>query len=366
MAFYLILYIVATLCAFCYAKAKTKIDILIFKTLLFLILFLPLALRYNIGTDYQNYVYLIKEYYFFKHNYFYFEPGWLPLILAIEKWNLSLQWFFVVPAFFSTLIVLNEDVMERKYAYFCIPAYMSIAYLGAFSAVRQAFAATIFLLCLKHFEKKRYWKTLFWLIIATLFHKSAVFYLPFLILASFNWKKMNKYRALTIYVIIVAVFVVYNAATFIITKVVGDTFYANYINSAFNRPTEINSGLGILARQLLFILVLFSISKEEIDGTINQTSIRRYNVVCIGTLCLASFSILATQIHIFGRLTDLFAPFYIYMATCLIKSQWRYRQWACFLFTTILFALFYRTITTAFASLGSGIGIIPYQSILTR
>ncbi|MBQ2441279.1 MAG: EpsG family protein, partial [Paludibacteraceae bacterium] len=247
MAFYLILYIVATLCAFCYAKAKTKIDILIFKTLLFLILFLPLALRYNIGTDYPNYVYLIKEYYFFKHNYLYFEPGWMPIIYAIEKWNLSLQWFFVVPAFFSTLIVLNEDVMERKYAHFCIPAYISIAYLRSFTAVRQLFTATIFLLCIKHFEQKEYGKMLFWLIIAFLFHKSAIILLPILILASFDWKKLNQYRALAIYAIMVAVFVIYNAAAFIMQNIAGNTFYANYItNSTWNRAAEINSGLGVL------------------------------------------------------------------------------------------------------------------------
>ena len=302
MAFYLILYIVATLCAFCYAKAKTKIDILIFKTLLFLILFLPLALRYNIGTDYQTYVYLIKEYYFFKHSYLYFEPGWMPIIYAIEKWNLSLQWFFVVPAFFSTLIVLNEDVMERKYAYFCIPVYICMAYLPSFNGVRQLFAATIFLLCIKHLVQKQYWKTLLWFIIATMFHKSILILFPLLPLASWDRKKLNQYRALIIYAVIVAVCIVCNIATLIMTKIVGDTFYASYVtNTLFNRPAEINSGLGVLAKQMLYILTLFSIRKEELDGTINQASIRRYNIVCFGTLCLASFSILATQIFIFSR-----------------------------------------------------------------
>ncbi len=365
MAFYLVLYIVATLCAFCYAKAKTKIDILIFKTLLFLILFLPLALRYNIGTDYQTYVYLIKEYYFFKHSDLYFEPGWMPIIYAIEKWNLSLQWFFVVPAFFSTFIVLREDIIERKYAHFCIPVYLSLAYIDSFDIVRQAFAATIFLFCVKNLERKRCWKTFFWLIIAVLFHKSAVLYLPFLILASLDWKKLNQYRALTIYAIMVAVFVIYNAATLIITKIVGDTMYASYVTSDFNRPTKITSGLGVLAKQILFILVLFSIRKEEIDSTINQTSIRRYNIVCIGTLCLAAFHILATQIHIFDRLTTLFSPFYIYIATCLIKSKWKYRKWACLIFVSMLFILAAMRLYGSFIA-GTGPGIIPYQSILTK
>ena len=365
MAFYLILYIVATLCAFCYAKAKTKIDILIFKTLLFLILFLPLALRYNVGVDYVNYVYLIKEYYFFKHNYFYFEPGWAPLLLAIEKWNLSLQWFFVVPAFFSTIIVLH--VMERQYAPFCISAYyLSMAYFGAFSIVRQSFAATVFLLCIKNLEQKDYGKTLFWLIIAVLFHKSAVLYLPFLILASLDWKKLNRYRALFLYAIMVTVFIVYNAATFIMTKIVGDTFYAVYLTSVFNRPSELQSGLGALARQILFIILLFSIRKEEVDGTINAISIRRYNIVCMATLCLAAFYILQTQIFIFNRLPDLFGPLYIYIATCLIKSKWKYRQWACFMFIAILFVLFCKGMTPSISSPHAAWELVPYKSILTK
>ncbi len=150
---YIAIYIFSTVFSFCYAKAKKCSSIAIFATIVFCILFLPLACRYNIGTDYHNYEIAINEYRYGGKFSFPFEYGWFPIVYVIKHWNVSVQYFFIIPAFFSMLILFY--VVPRKYFWLCIPAYISVAYLESFSLVRQAFAATIFLLSAKDFIEKK-------------------------------------------------------------------------------------------------------------------------------------------------------------------------------------------------------------------
>jgi hypothetical protein len=83
----------STLAAYLYEKSESKNAQMVFYSIAFLIPFSFLALRYDIGTDYQNYV-----------DYFYRiaggeivpkEPGYILVNYLISEVGLDVQWLFV-------------------------------------------------------------------------------------------------------------------------------------------------------------------------------------------------------------------------------------------------------------------------------
>ena len=59
MTTYILVYIASFLSAFCYSNSKNRNISFLFKIMTFLILFLPAALRYNVGADYAHYVMIV-------------------------------------------------------------------------------------------------------------------------------------------------------------------------------------------------------------------------------------------------------------------------------------------------------------------
>ena len=104
MIVYLCTYFTASISAFCYSKCREKYFSFCLLVITFLILFLPLALRYNIGTDYQNYVTIVERI-LNGSDWYKLEYGYYPLIWIIRRFNLDIQVFFIVPAFISICII---------------------------------------------------------------------------------------------------------------------------------------------------------------------------------------------------------------------------------------------------------------------
>lgn len=369
MSVYFFVYIVSAIFSFCYSKTKDKSASIVFLIMTFLSLFLPLALRYEIGTDYENYRRIIYNS-FAKNKFDEFEIGWVPLLKFIYNFNLDIQWFFVISAFFSVLFIFLA-VGKRDF-WLAIPCYVSIAYIESFSLVRQALAVSICMFVIKLWTNRKYLKSFIFLTIAFLFHKSTILFVFFLPFLNRKWKIFSSYKNIVLFLIIYVCFSFFDIANIIMTKIVGNTFYANYITSTYNKKTEGGTGLSILCREIvLFCAVVFSsrTPKKHIRMSFYKNGFtynHNYQLVCILSFSLLIFYILSLQIHIFNRLPNLLSPFFLFLVPTVYNSKTRYRKIIPFFMIAVLFFVFIFIVKNSLSSLPGGLGITPYRSIFNK
>lgn len=356
---YIAFYFFGSFFALCYSKSRDKSASTVFIICTFLCLFLPLALRYNIGTDYENYVRIVGSA-LRSGIYTPFEIGWTPIIYLIGRFDWDIHVFFLIPALLSTLIVLH--VVPKKYFHFCIPLYISIAWIESFSLVRQAFATTLFLLATKSFFKRRYARFVIWAAVSCCFHKSTVVLAVLTVIAAMKWQILGRYVNFAILSGFYVLTRFINIGKILMEKVIGATFYAYYITSQFNQSNNDGTGLGILVRLVVFILFT---SVPYAPPNSRERRIQ-YNVTCIYIFLLAAGHMLAYQVHIFNRIPNLFSPFYILFAMNLAESKSRYRRIAMPVVVSLVFLLFIVMVKVGLSSNPGGLGITPYQSIFSR
>lgn len=369
---YLLAYLFASVFSFCYSKSRDKSTIVIFASLTFLTLFLPLALRYGIGTDYENYVRIIDAFVRTGVNKS-IEIGWTPLLLLIRNFQFDSHFFFVVPAFVSTLIIFIS--VPRKYLWFCLPPYVAIYWLESFSLVRQAFAASVFLLALHWFFKKKYLTFLLFALLSTILHKSMAIPLVLTSLSLLSWRIFAPWTNCLILLGFYLFTRLVNVGQLLMDVVVGNTPYARYVSSQFNKTSEGGSGMGLYLRLVIFLILLIVpfVQYRKIrlricnPATLAAVERRReYNLLCLYVLALMAGHVLAYQIHIFNRIPNIFSVFYLFFAYKLMNAKSRYRMVVMGLFQVLLFMLFLATLRGASVSSVGGLGIVPYQSIFSR
>ena len=358
MAVYVVSYFLTSVLAFCYSKSREKFFSLCFLILTFITLFLPLALRYNVGTDYENYTRIAGKI-LNGHEWYKLEYGYYPIIWLMKRFNLDIQFFFIVPAFFSIFIIFK--IVPKKYFWFCIPAYVCVSWIDSFSLVRQCFAAVIFLLAIiNHFEA-HYFKALLWGIVACLFHSSLVILLLLLPLTLTKWKILNPYFNSVTFFLVCVVIALTPAAKNLMNIIVAKTPYARYMDSVFAEEQKMGTGLGLMLKEFIFILVLFFSSR---DKSLKRDN--RYNLICIFTVVFGISHMLCAQIHIFGRMFHLFDPFYIFMLISIYEGGSRLRKWVIYCIQFSMFVIYYKLLLDSPSTAWGGLGLVPYVSIFSR
>jgi len=177
----------ATLSAYLYEWAKSENAKLVFFIISFLIPFFFLAIRYDIGTDYQNYV-----------DYFYRiargelvpkEPGYVLLNYLIAYFDLSVQWLFVIFGFF--FLYFAYKALPKDGFALGVFLFISTMYLyEGFSAIRQGLAIVIMANAVKYAYDKKFKMYLLWAFFAMMIHFVTAFLL--LIIYPFINKSINK------------------------------------------------------------------------------------------------------------------------------------------------------------------------------
>lgn len=355
MYIYIIFYLTSTFFALCYSFSREKYASFCFRILTFLCIFLPLALRYNVGTDYKNYIFLL-DLYEKTGRIKDFEKGWQPFVRFIVNNNIDRHLFFVVPAFFSTIILFKY--LRKEYFCFSVPIYICFSYIFAFTGVRQAFAAVIFLMAIKNIENDSFLRAIIWGLVSVFFHTSA-FILVFLMLFSkLKLKFLNKYFNVIAFSLLIIFIYITNLGRVLFNTVVGYTPYASYLYSKFNSMRTNVSFVGTAIKSFLCCLTLYFADKEKLGKD-------RYNLTIVFTVCLGLFTLVGMQVQILGRIKFLFDPFYFVMLISIYDSKTKYRKVIVFLFIGITFLLFYRQLKVSMAGTG-GFGLWPYHTILSR
>lgn len=143
-----------------------------------IILILFSGLRYHTGWDWEAYDYFFNE---ISHssiidlktnNIFNYEPGFL--ILSYLSLKLNISPYITISAITVSLILISARKYCHGYIYLFLIAYLFYGYFHNFSIIRQGISASIFAYALQYILSKKYIKYFISILVASLFHSSAL------------------------------------------------------------------------------------------------------------------------------------------------------------------------------------------------
>lgn len=159
---------------------------------IFVILFLMMALRFDIGNDYRQYTQTAHE--AFVGGYVVTEAGfnWLVRILYQIAGGEYYELVFAAFAFMTLIFFLGAFARQSADFSQTFFLFMTLGlYFQTFNTVRYYLALSIALFSMKYVLEKDYIKFVFWILIAALFHKSVLLVLPMYWIATFAWKRWH-------------------------------------------------------------------------------------------------------------------------------------------------------------------------------
>lgn len=348
MTFYVLLLILFFTASFCYSNAKNKYVAMELKFLCFLLLFIPAAVRLNIGTDYGNYVRVFNR--LRAGHEIYQEFGWMLLNLFVARTSLHYQWIFVLSSFLTYVFLFFT---KKKDAWIVLVIYFLYLYTTSYNAVRNAISVAMFwyAYCCLHREKRV--RGLAFILLAAQFHSSAYLYIPVYLAMCFV--KMRKHTTICIAVVGYILLARLHLAQVIIESPALAMFkYASYVSSEqYNSVTKMNSGLGVLLRHFCTFLMYCMCDEKRCPK-------EEFSSISILFLLILFTDILSVQIIIFYRLCDCFKVAYMAMFSCLF----RYRSLNSFYEVGKIFCLAYVIILVFMGGLFNNANeIVPYTSI---
>lgn len=173
-------------------------------TLTFLTVFFTAAIRYNVGNDYQNYIYMFQR--INTAEFTSVEIGFKSLGKLIGNVTTDAQWLFVICSFVTLLFIFLGIVRESPspvVSLYLLFATMHYAY--GLSAVRQYLALSICFFGHKHLVEGNFLSYLVYVLTASLFHRSALIMLPLYVLLRLRLK-VSQYIAIALTGLLITLF----------------------------------------------------------------------------------------------------------------------------------------------------------------
>ena len=230
------------------------------KFLLILLSFLPffsvLAFRYGIGYDYLN-IY-DKLFHSIIHGG---SSNWEPGIIALVKWIGSFShdsfYFFFATSLITSLFVYKGILKNSEKPWLSLLLFVvSGLYMDSMNAVRQYIAISIFMYAIKFILQKDFKRYLFWVIIASLFHSSALILIPIYFFC--RWKMTWKKRLITA-IALIAVLPVISTLT---SSLIANTKYSFYLSGVYGKA---NPTYSELITSIVFFVIASIFYKRKKD-----------------------------------------------------------------------------------------------------
>lgn len=157
----------------------------------FLLLFLLSALRFDVGPDYETYVYIYKNIVVGSIDITYdkyFFGGLSTLFSSLDR-----GYIFVFAVYsFLTLFFVFKVILERKIFLWGMIVFCFVGfYLDSFDRIRQVLAVVLFLYSIKFIEKRNPSKYFITIIVASFFHLSAIMLIPVYFYNRFRFKPLT-------------------------------------------------------------------------------------------------------------------------------------------------------------------------------
>ena len=332
---------------------------------IFCILFSVSALRFDIGNDYAQYTQTAHE--ASVGGYVVTEVGfnWLVRLLYGIAGGEYYELVFAVFAFVTLLIFLKA--FGRQSASFSQSFFLFMTlglYFQTFNTVRYYLALSIALFSMKYVLEKDYIKFVFWILAASLFHKSVLLVIPVYWIATFEWRKWQIAAGLAV-----------SAACFLGKGLVlrlALILYPSYKNTIYLEGSGSLTGalcstgtLRILAVFALYLWFVYihcgSYGGEERKAQGWYRELRFYvqlNLLAFVTGMFFSFLPVVTRISYYFGISQLFM---IPMILQNVKEQKIRRKAAGVVFAV---CVLYFTVFLLQEAHQEGVRILPYQSWL--
>lgn len=257
------------------------------------LIFIFLALRYNYGSDYPSYLIFFNE---LKINSI--------IDIYIEKWKIEpgwilLNWICKPIGFFGMTAILaafncyiyykfTKKYVPSNYYWFSIFLFVfeGSYMLVNLSAMRQSVAIAFFVLSIDYLYNKGTLRYIACILIASLFHLSALILLPIYILGLINFKINFKLGFLLIssYIFLFA----YADKIFPDIQSFTNKYFFKY--SLYENSQTLKAGYGILFNSLVFILiVIYSKFQDDRNSILFKIGIVGFFIIPI-ILFIQSFS----------------------------------------------------------------------------
>lgn len=324
---------------------------------LFLVLWVPLATRYGIGRDYFSYVDIYKNVLVTRDG---IEVGFYYLNYLLAYFGFHYQSIFILTSFIT--IYLSVKSFDREYTIVSIILFGVLVYLQAFSIVRQMLAVAVCLYSCLLWNKGVKIKAIIFLMLAPLFHYSAA--IIFILAIISRYVKIDTFKCFAMLGLSLIFVFVFNGIDFIFSNpILLNSKYGYYVTSAFNRPTEIGSGIGVAIALFLPFLIFMKASKIYKYN-------KNYNLMLLINLVYVVSFVLSLKIYIFARFTDALSFVLILLIPAALKiSNTRGLYYNCMLSVVILHIMLFEvnlkanTIAAGDMS-NSELGIMPYSNII--
>ncbi len=351
MFFYLLIMFFVLVFAFLLRFSKTPMQVFYIKSIIFLLLFIPAAFRFQPGEDYIRY---LNTYYELKEGWKLpeLEIGYRVLVKLVILFKLHPQWIFIFFSAFTYFFILK---CENNIFFPIILVYLVFWYFPSLVIIRNALSFSLSFYSLYYYLTGRRKKWILYVLLACMFHNTAIIYALIYFLGDFFTFSKRKVLMMAIIVIILGNILTIPVLCNILSPVLSEKylFYlrGDYAMGVANR----NSGLGVLIRRGLLFSSFCVVDKKIIKSE------KEYSVIS-GTFIL----LIVCEVYLFSfpaiyRLMYIGSLYYFLVFKNLYYNN---RNYFIILYKIVLiFLLFFLNTYLPFNKSPS---LIPYQTFLGK
>lgn len=274
--------------------------------------------RYYVGTDYLTYTVhqipdelsgsMVAE-----TNGYLVEPLYRLVIHLGDNLG-SYQWIFVLTHVIFMFFVISY--LRDRSSNYILSIYIFVAatfYNFSLNGMRQAIATAIFLYATKYISNQKIWHYYLFIIIAIMFHKSAIAYIPFYIFSRINVfknRQLLKWIVISIPILFVFKQKLYDLLYFISFRF---NFYTKFFGSKFDvgQYGAINIFLLLLNFTILVCIYLFMDDDRQEYLYDHESLSKAINIDLWIQILATLFSAISFLVPASSRVFQLFMPIQI-------------------------------------------------------
>lgn len=242
---------------------------------------LVLGFRYEVGTDYVEYMNIYKFHYDLDR----MEPGYRFLNILLSSLGFSFPSIFVLSVFLQIFFFYKGIINFKKILPWAIFLYFTTLYLFlSLNVLRQTIAFSFFVFSIQYIWKKDIWKYFICILAASCFHKSASILFPFYFFINKVFFQKRTFQILIFIITITASEllsgILWNNFS-VLATIAGYGEYSDSINVLKNIEWSKEGGMGIYFWYMVDIWVILTYPKLKQQFN-QQPFICFYNLYFIG------------------------------------------------------------------------------------
>ena len=316
----------------------------------FLILVFFSGFRGDFTSDYKNYASLFHTYNLYSLPEvltinFYQEKGYVVFSRLIGEFTNNPMYLMLSTSIFIVFIFFKEFKRNSIKIWLSVLLFINIgAYYTSFNIMRHIIAVAIVFSGSKFLYDREFFKYLVTILIASLFHTTAIVLIPFYFILNTKYNKRN-FTAISVSSVIIIIFI-----KDILNIVFRFTFqkYANFDYGI--------TGLNLTSAVVPIAILLFVLFNKNII-CLNDIKTR---IWFNATFYYAIFSALGLRIQMIQRIAEFFAPYILLLIPLVISNIRSKNQRIIYYYSIVVLLILYNYITL------SGTGYDPYYFIWNK